>query len=186
MLGCDAACIAVSFVLAPFPANGIASQNPWTRSSSSWWRSSMQSSSTHPLMRGSNPRTAAFSQSTSTTKKATQHLRYLRCTPRQRLRGCWRCSSWERVWIAWLLMERVRCALHVMLATPISCGWRWVRAHRWTASQRGVRLRDSLEVHAAPRRLVNEARPECGARKGCLRPKRGPWAIGEKRGCGPI
>ena len=46
-------------------------------------------------------------------------------------------------------------------------------------SQRCTCMRDSLEVHAAPRRLVNDSRPACGLRKGSFRAKRGPWPMGE-------
>ena len=50
-------------------------------------------------------------------------------------------------------------------------------------SQRCTCMRDSLEFHAAPRRLVNDSRPACGPRKGSFRAKpwakRGPWPIGE-------
>ena len=47
------------------------------------------------------------------------------------------------------------------------------------ASQRAMCMRDWPQGRTSPRRLCNGARPSEGPRKGCLRPKRGPWPIDE-------
>ena len=47
------------------------------------------------------------------------------------------------------------------------------------ASQSGMCMRDWQQGRTAPKGLGNGLARVRGARKGCLRPKRGPWPIGE-------